>query len=149
MTLNVITCVTNGIPSKNSMKQIPAVNSIFFCRKYSGNSSTKAVVIVSNIPNWTERKIIVSFLFQTLTEIKVLKYNVQEKILAVLVKCLVLYFLFYRKWKIFIIFIFRLRSHLALIFFKINPKYLKSFSISIPFVYVYLDIFKIMFRLKI
>lgn len=114
LTLNVITCVTNGIPSKNSMKQIPAVNSIFFCRKYSGNSSTKAVVIVSNIPNWTERKIIVSFiLFQSVTEIKVLKYNVQEKILAVLVKCLVLYFLFYRKWKIFIIFIFRLRSHLA------------------------------------
>lgn len=50
--IQFLTSMIQGIPSRNSMKQKNAVNRtlLFFSR--CGNSSTNALVMVSNIPNY-------------------------------------------------------------------------------------------------
>lgn len=47
-----LTSMIQGIPSRNSMKQKKAVNRTFLFFNRCGNSSTNALVMVSNIPNY-------------------------------------------------------------------------------------------------
>ena len=49
------TCITQGMPRRNSAKHNKPVSSSFLLLNKRGNSSTKALVIVSNIPNWKYR----------------------------------------------------------------------------------------------
>ena len=52
----IFTWKTQGIPSTNSTKHMPAVNRTFLFLNRCGNSSMKALVMVSNMPNCTQQE---------------------------------------------------------------------------------------------